>query len=56
MQAGIIFFWAVFWLFNVIDKIIPGTVFFWVGKDRYTQVLNYFMSIGIEIRIQSEFD
>jgi len=51
IQFGILFFWAVFWLFNVLDKIIPGKTFLWVGKDRYTQLLNYFATIGIQNEI-----
>lgn len=48
IRFGIVIFWALFWLFNVIDKFIGGSTFLWVGKDRYSQFVNYFSSIGIE--------
>lgn len=48
LQFVIVAFWAVFWLFNVIDKIIPGSTFLWVGKDRFAQISEYFMTIGVE--------
>jgi hypothetical protein len=40
-------FWWVFWLFNVIDKIIPGRIYLWTGKDRLWQFGGYFRSIGV---------
>lgn len=48
IRFGVISFWALFWLFNVIDKFIGSSTFLWVGKDRYTQFVKYFSSIGIE--------
>jgi len=48
IQFGIIIFWFLFWLFNVIDKFIGDSTFFWVGKDRLAQFIKYFSSIGIE--------
>lgn len=48
IHLGIVVFWLLFWLFNVIDKVIGGTTFLWVGKDRYVQFIKYFSSIGID--------
>ena len=48
IRFGVVSFWALFWLFNVIDKFIGGSTFLWVGKDRYAQFVKYFSSIGIE--------
>ena len=48
LQYGIVGFWLLFWLFNVIDKFIGGSIFLWVGKDRLAQLVQYFTSIGIE--------
>ena len=48
IHLGIVVFWLLFWLFNVIDKVISGTVFLWVGNDRYAQFMKYFSSIGID--------
>lgn len=51
IQFGIVVFWALFWLFNVIDKFIGEPIFLWVGKNRFVQFENYFSSIGIESSI-----
>ena len=48
IRGGIIVFWCLFWLFNVIDKVIGQNIFLWVGKDRLTQFVAHFASIGIE--------
>jgi hypothetical protein len=48
IQFGVVGFWALFWLFNVIDKFIGSSTFLWVGKDRFAQFVKYFSSIGIE--------
>lgn len=48
IQFSIISFWWFFWLFNLIDKIIPSEIFLWVGTDRFAQFSEYFSSIGIE--------
>lgn len=45
---GVVVYWTLFWLFNVVDKFIGGETFLWVGKDRMAQFLEYFSSIGIE--------
>ena len=34
-------------MFNVIDKFVAGEHFLWVGKDRLSQFVEYFSSIGI---------
>lgn len=47
IKGGIIIFWGLFWLLNVVDKIIPKDMFLWMGKDRLAQFVNYFESIGI---------
>lgn len=43
----IIIYWILFWLFNVIDKIIGGAHFLFVGKDRFAQIQRFFDSIGL---------
>ena len=48
IRLAIVGFWLLFWLFNVIDKIISEPMFLWAGKDRVTQFIEYFSSIGIE--------
>ncbi len=45
---GIIVFWWLFWLFNVLDKFIGGQTYLWAGKDRFAQLVQYFSLIGIE--------
>lgn len=47
IQYGLVAFWLLFWLFNFIDKIIGGSTFLWVGKDRLQQFVDYFATIGI---------
>lgn len=48
IRLAIVGFWMLFWLLNVIDKIIIEPMFLWVGKDRVAQLIEYFSSIGIE--------
>jgi len=48
IRFSIVLFWSLFWLFNFIDKVIPGAEGFWVGKDRFVQFTGYFASIGVE--------
>lgn len=43
----ILIYWTLFWLFNIIDKIIGGAHFLFVGKDRFAQIERYFDSIGL---------
>ena len=44
----ILIYWILFWLFNVIDKIIGGAHFLFVGKDRFAQMERFFDSVGID--------
>ena len=48
IKFGIIIFWWLFWLLNVVDKFIQTSGKFWVGKDRGAQFVDYFTSSGIE--------
>lgn len=48
IRFGIVIFWSVFWLLNVIDKFIGGYTFLWVGKDRFAQIGKFFASVGID--------
>jgi len=43
----ILIYWIVFWLFNVVDKIIGGAHFLFVGKDRFAQIERFFDSLGL---------
>ncbi|MDZ4759256.1 MAG: hypothetical protein SGJ10_14105 [Bacteroidota bacterium] len=43
----ILLYWILFWLLNVIDKIIGGAHFLFVGKDRFAQVERFFDSLGL---------
>ena len=43
----ILIYWALFWLLNVIDKIVGGAHFLFVGKDRFAQIQRYFDSIAL---------
>ncbi|MGC6413181.1 MAG: hypothetical protein ACON5K_00585 [Bacteroidia bacterium] len=43
----ILIFWALFWLFNVLDKLVGGAHYLFVGKDRFAQIQRYFDSIGL---------
>ena len=36
-----------FWLLNILDKIIGGSHYLWVGKDRFAQFERYFDSLGL---------
>jgi len=47
IRGGIITFWLVFWLLNVVDKTIGGKTILWAGKDRLPKFIEYFASIGI---------
>ena len=48
LRHGILGYWTIFWLFNVLDKIIGGAHFLWVGRDRFAQFQKYFASAGLE--------
>ena len=47
IQLGILVYWTLFWLFNVVDKGIGGAHFLWVGRDRFAQFQKYFASAGL---------
>jgi hypothetical protein len=36
-RFGILLYWSLFWLINSLDKMIGGSQFLWVGKDRFAQ-------------------
>jgi hypothetical protein len=40
LRLGVLIFWTLFWLLNVIDKFIGGSTFLFVGKDRFAQVFS----------------
>ena len=48
VRFAILIYWAVFWLFNLIDKVIGGAHFLWVGRDRFAQFQKYFASVGLD--------
>lgn len=43
----ILIFWSLFWLLNIVDKVIGGAHFLFVGKDRFAQFQRYFDSLGL---------
>ena len=48
IRFSILAYWSIFWLFNVIDKLIGGSMFLWVGRDRFAQFQKYFASAGLD--------
>ena len=48
IRYAILAYWAIFWLFNSIDKLIGGSRFLWVGRDRFAQFQKFFASAGME--------
>jgi len=48
VRYAILIYWAIFWLFNLIDKVIGGAHFLWVGRDRFAQFQKYFASTGLD--------
>lgn len=48
ISFGIIVYWWLFWLLNVIDKIIGKSIPMFEGKDRMAAFVKYFGSIGID--------
>ena len=44
----IIIYWILFWLLNVVDKLIGGAHFLFLGRDRFAQMERFFDSIGFE--------
>ena len=47
-RYAILFYWSLFWLFNIVDKFIGGSSFLWVGRDRFAQFQRFFASAGLE--------
>ena len=43
----ILIYWLLFWLLNILDKIIGGSHFLWVGKDRFAQLERFFDSLTL---------
>ena len=43
----VLLYWILFWLLNVVDKIIGGAHFLFVGKDRFAQLERFFDSLGL---------
>lgn len=48
LKSGILAYWALFWLLNVVDKMVGGAHFLWVGRDRFAQFQKYFASAGLD--------
>ena len=48
VRFSILFYWSIFWLFNLIDKLIGGSMFLWVGRDRFAQFQKFFASAGLD--------
>ena len=48
LRFSILIYWSIFWLFNVIDKLIGGSIFLWVGRDRFAQFQKFFASAGLD--------
>ena len=47
-RFGILLYWSLFWLINSLDKMIGGSQFLWVGKDRFAQFQRFFASASWE--------
>jgi hypothetical protein len=47
IRCVIFIYWLLFWSLNILDKIIGGSHFLWVGKDRFAQFERFFDSIGL---------
>lgn len=43
----ILIYWVLFWLLNIVDKVIGGAHFLFVGKDRFAQIERFFDSLGL---------
>ena len=48
VRHAILAYWTIFWLFNLVDKLIGGAHFLWVGRDRFAQFQKYFESVGLD--------
>jgi Na+/melibiose symporter-like transporter len=47
IAGGIIVFWMLFWVLNSVDKVLYNTTL-WQGKDRLSQFVDYFATIGLD--------
>jgi hypothetical protein len=47
IRVLILIYWVLFWLLNILDKIIGGSHFLWVGKDRFATFERFFDSLGL---------
>ena len=48
IRLAILTYWMLFWLLNVVDKVVGGAHFLWVGRDRFAQFQKYFASAGLD--------
>ena len=48
IRYAILAYWVIFWLFNSLDKVIGGSHFLWVGRDRFAQFHKFFASAGMD--------
>jgi len=55
IRYSILFYWSLFWLLNIIDKMIGGSLFLWVGRDRFAQFQKFFASAGLESPFIADF-
>jgi len=51
IRGAILMYWSIFWLFNILDKVIGGSHYLWVGRDRFAQFQKYFASAGLDAPI-----
>ena len=55
IRYAILVYWSIFWLFNIVDKLIGGSHFLWVGRDRFAQFQRFFASAGIDSPFIADF-
>jgi hypothetical protein len=55
IRYSILVYWSLFWLLNIVDKIIGGSLFLWVGRDRFAQFQRFFASAGLESPLIADF-
>ena len=46
IRLVILLYWSLYWLFNALDKVIGGSQFLWVGRDRFALFERFFASAG----------
>ncbi|GAB4452241.1 MAG: hypothetical protein OHK0036_13610 [Bacteroidia bacterium] len=46
LRFFILLYWSFFWFLNVIDKIIGGSHFLFVGKDRFAQIERFLILLN----------